>query len=103
VAELVIGEMILLCRRIFQAVDETRANTFNKSQESRFEVQGKTLGLLGLGEAQLASRDDAVAALQDLGQLPGLAGIVGRHHQPGPGLKSDRHDALRARLAITTF
>lgn len=51
--------MILLCRRIFQAVDETRANTFNKSQESRFEVQGKTLGLLGLGNigkqvAQLA-------------------------------------------------
>jgi D-3-phosphoglycerate dehydrogenase len=59
VAELVIGEMILLCRRIFQAVDETRANTFNKSQESRFEVQGKTIGLLGLGNigkqvAQLA-------------------------------------------------
>jgi D-3-phosphoglycerate dehydrogenase len=49
VAELVIGEIIMLSRRIFNAVDETRAHRFVKAQDRRYEVQGKTLGLLGLG------------------------------------------------------
>lgn len=59
VAELVIGEMIVLSRRVVQAVLETEQGQFDKSQVGRFEVRGKTLGILGLGNigkqvAQLA-------------------------------------------------
>lgn len=59
VAELVIGELICLSRRVFDADDETRHSRFVKSQARRFEVRGKTLGIIGLGNigkqvAQLA-------------------------------------------------
>jgi D-3-phosphoglycerate dehydrogenase len=49
VAELVIGEMICLSRRVFEAADEVEHNRFLKSQDRRFEVRGKILGILGLG------------------------------------------------------
>ncbi len=59
VAELVIGELICLSRRVFEAAEETRQSRFVKSQERRYEVRGKTLGILGMGNigkqvAQLA-------------------------------------------------
>ncbi|TVQ97235.1 MAG: 3-phosphoglycerate dehydrogenase [Deltaproteobacteria bacterium] len=49
VAELVIGEILCLSRRVFQAARELDRHEFRKSQKQRFEVQGKTLGILGLG------------------------------------------------------
>jgi len=49
VTELVIGEIIAMSRRLFEAVDETNGSRFLKSQARRFEVRGKTLGVLGLG------------------------------------------------------
>lgn len=49
VTELVFGEIICLSRRVFEAVDETNAHRFLKAQSSRFEINGKTLGILGLG------------------------------------------------------
>lgn len=49
VVELFVGEMICLCRRVFAAARETDNNLFVKSQERRFEVRGKTLGVFGLG------------------------------------------------------
>lgn len=49
VAELVIGEMLCLSRRVFQAARELDRHEFRKSQRQRFEVHGKTLGILGLG------------------------------------------------------
>jgi D-3-phosphoglycerate dehydrogenase len=59
VAEMVIGELICLSRRIFEAARETRDGVFQKSQERRYEIRGKTLGIFGLGNigkqvAQLA-------------------------------------------------
>ncbi len=49
VTELVFGELICLSRRVFDAVDETNHGVFSKSQTHRYEVQGKTLGIFGLG------------------------------------------------------
>lgn len=49
VAELVLGQVLMAARRIPQAWDETRRNHWGKSAIGRFEVKGKTLGILGLG------------------------------------------------------
>ena len=49
VTELVFGEILCLARRVFHAVDETNQNVFDKSQSRRYEVQGKKLGIFGLG------------------------------------------------------
>ncbi len=49
VVELVVGEMIGMSRRVFEAVVETEENRFLKSQSRRYEIRGKTLGIFGLG------------------------------------------------------
>ena len=49
VVELFLGTMICMSRRIFEAVRETDNNEWYKSQKGRFEVRGKRLGVLGLG------------------------------------------------------
>ncbi len=49
VVELVMGEMIALARRLFQAHEETRANRFLKENRHRYELAGRTLGVFGLG------------------------------------------------------
>lgn len=70
VAELVIGELICLSRRVFEATDETRVGKFVKSQERRFEIRDKTIGILGLGNigkqvAQMAAALDMKIAFHD--------------------------------------
>lgn len=49
VTELAFGEIICLARRVFHAAEETNRNHFDKSQKQRYEIQGKTLGIFGLG------------------------------------------------------
>lgn len=49
VTELAFGEILCLSRRVFHAADETRKHSFQKSQRQRYEVFGKKLGILGLG------------------------------------------------------
>jgi D-3-phosphoglycerate dehydrogenase len=49
VVELFIGEMICLSRRVFEAAREIDDHVFAKSQSDRFEIRGKKLGVLGLG------------------------------------------------------
>ncbi|MEM9666241.1 MAG: NAD(P)-dependent oxidoreductase [Bacteroidota bacterium] len=49
VAEMVLGEVICMARRIFTANDAGRQHLWTKSSTRRFEVQGKTLGIIGLG------------------------------------------------------
>lgn len=49
VVELAIAHLIALSRRLYETYDETRAGGFDKSQSERFEVQGRVLGILGLG------------------------------------------------------
>jgi D-3-phosphoglycerate dehydrogenase len=50
VAELVIGELIVLSRRIFDSVSEMGRSVWRKNNTRRYEVMGKTLGILGLGK-----------------------------------------------------
>ncbi len=49
VVELAIGHLVALARRLYETNEHTRAGGFDKSQAERFEVQGRVLGVLGLG------------------------------------------------------
>lgn len=49
VAEMVFGEMITLARRVFHAHESGRQHVWTKDAHRRFELKGKTLGVVGLG------------------------------------------------------
>lgn len=49
VAELVMGEVVMLMRRIFPRSNECHVGTWNKSASNSWEVRGKTLGIVGYG------------------------------------------------------
>lgn len=49
VAELVIGEIVMLMRRIFSRSNATHQGLWDKSATESFEVRGKTLGIIGYG------------------------------------------------------
>jgi D-3-phosphoglycerate dehydrogenase / 2-oxoglutarate reductase len=50
VAELAMGEIILLMRRTFEASTELHRGTWNKSSAGSHEVRGLTLGIVGYGK-----------------------------------------------------
>ncbi len=62
VAELVIGEIILLLRRTFQASTEMHSGAWNKSAAGAHEVRGLTLGIVGYGKigSQLSDLAEAM-------------------------------------------
>ena len=49
VVELAIGHLIALSRRLYETFDDTHAGSWEKSNAERYEVRGKVLGILGLG------------------------------------------------------
>ena len=49
VAELVIGEIVMLLRRITSRSEGAHAGRWDKSAERSYEVRGKTLGIVGYG------------------------------------------------------
>jgi D-3-phosphoglycerate dehydrogenase len=49
VAELVIGEIIMLLRRVFEKSQAAHNKIWDKSSAGSFEVRGKTLGIVGYG------------------------------------------------------
>lgn len=49
VAELVIGEIVMLLRRIFSRSVSAHQGGWDKSADGSFEVRGKTLGIVGYG------------------------------------------------------
>ncbi|MGA2127026.1 MAG: phosphoglycerate dehydrogenase [Xanthobacteraceae bacterium] len=49
VAELVIGEIVMLLRRIFPKSSAAHAGRWDKSAAASFEVRGKILGIVGYG------------------------------------------------------
>lgn len=49
VVELVMGEMICLARRVFDSDRQGRAHQWGKNNVGRYEIMGKTLGIVGLG------------------------------------------------------
>ncbi len=62
VAELVIGEIVMLMRNIFPKSNGAHAGEWDKSAEGSFEVRGKTLGIVGYGNigSQLAGLAEAM-------------------------------------------
>jgi D-3-phosphoglycerate dehydrogenase len=62
VAELAIGEIILLLRRTFQASTEMHRGEWNKSAAGAHEVRGLTLGIVGYGKigSQLSDLAEAM-------------------------------------------
>lgn len=49
VAELVMGEIVMLMRQIFPRSTECHVGTWKKSASNSWEVRGKTLGIVGYG------------------------------------------------------
>ena len=49
VVELVIAHLIALARRLYETNEACRRGEWEKSERERYEIQGKTLGVLGLG------------------------------------------------------
>lgn len=62
VAELAMGEIILLLRRTFQASTEMHGGVWNKSSAGAHEVRGLTLGIVGYGKigSQLSDLAEAL-------------------------------------------
>ena len=49
VVELVIGNMIALSRRLYETNERCRVGQWEKDSHRRFEIMGKNIGILGLG------------------------------------------------------
>ena len=62
VAELVIGEIVMLLRRITPRSAAAHAGKWDKSASDSFEVRGKTLGIVGYGSigSQLSTLAEAM-------------------------------------------
>jgi D-3-phosphoglycerate dehydrogenase len=62
VAELVIGEIVMLLRRIFPRSVSAHRGGWDKSAENSLEVRGKTLGIVGYGNigSQLSNLAEAM-------------------------------------------
>jgi D-3-phosphoglycerate dehydrogenase len=62
VAELVIGEIVMMLRRIFPKSISAHEGGWDKSATNSFEVRGKTLGIVGYGNigSQLANLAEAM-------------------------------------------
>jgi D-3-phosphoglycerate dehydrogenase len=62
VAELVIGEIVMLFRRITSRSEGLHAGRWDKSPDRSYEVRGKTLGIVGYGSigSQLSTMGEAM-------------------------------------------
>ncbi len=49
VVELIVAHLIALSRRLYETCEDTRRGGFDKSSTERYEIQGRVLGVLGLG------------------------------------------------------
>ncbi|MGM0576557.1 MAG: NAD(P)-dependent oxidoreductase [Myxococcota bacterium] len=81
VAELVMGEMITLSRRIFDSVIEMQGSLWRKDNRARFELQGKRIGILGMGNigrqvAQLAQAMGMDVYFYDTALVPREVGVA---------------------------
>jgi D-3-phosphoglycerate dehydrogenase / 2-oxoglutarate reductase len=62
VAELVVGEIVMLLRRVFPRSAAAHAGRWDKSAQDSHEVRGKTLGIIGYGNigSQLSNLAEAM-------------------------------------------
>ncbi len=49
VVEMVFGEMITMARRIYDSVDKSKQHQWTKDNRHRYELRGKSLSIIGLG------------------------------------------------------
>ncbi|MCB9744833.1 MAG: 3-phosphoglycerate dehydrogenase [Alphaproteobacteria bacterium] len=66
VVELVIGAAIALSRRLFESYTAGAEGVWEKSNQSRYEIAGKTLGIVGLGNIGRAVARAAEAMGMDI-------------------------------------
>lgn len=81
VAELVIGELIALSRRVFDSVIEMNESVWRKNSNARYEVLGKTIGVIGLGNigrqvAQLSRALGMEVVFYDSAPIPREVGLA---------------------------
>lgn len=81
VAELVMGELISIARRLFESVPEMANSQWNKGSAGRYELMGKRLGILGLGNigrqvAQLGQALGMEILFFDTGPVPREVGLA---------------------------
>ncbi|MCC6619657.1 MAG: 3-phosphoglycerate dehydrogenase [Deltaproteobacteria bacterium] len=81
VAELVIGELVALSRRVFDSVIEMNESVWRKNSTARYEVLGKRLGVVGFGNigrqvAQLAKALGMEVAFYDSAPIPREVGLA---------------------------
>lgn len=74
VAEMVLGELLVGARRLPDAWDELDRDHWAKSDKGRFEIKGRTLGILGLGNigtqvARLAQAFGMAILFHDEGEV----------------------------------
>jgi D-3-phosphoglycerate dehydrogenase len=73
VAEMVVGFMIMLPRRLYEAASSLKAGRWEKSGLSGTEIRGKTIGLVGLGAVgRLVAAKAAALGLKVLAHDPYL-------------------------------
>lgn len=81
VAELVIGEIISLSRRVFDSVIEMNESVWRKNSTARYEILGKTIGIIGLGNigrqvAQLSRALGMDVVFYDSAPIPREVGLA---------------------------
>ncbi|MFP4643635.1 MAG: NAD(P)-dependent oxidoreductase [Spirochaetales bacterium] len=101
VAELVIGEMILLARRIIPAHEAGRSHMWTKGSHGRHELHGKHLSVIGLGNigrqvARLAEAFGMQVSFYDQSEFAREVGIAFGWHSC-----STLHEAFRTADVVT--
>jgi len=81
VAELVIGEIISLSRRVFDSIIEMSESVWRKNSNARYEVLGKTIGIIGFGNigrqvAQLSRALGIDVVFYDSAPIPREVGLA---------------------------
>ncbi len=81
VVELVFGEMILLARRLFDTATKTQGSLWTKDSRQRYELKGKTISIIGLGNigkqvAQMAEMFGMTVYFHDSRELAREVGVT---------------------------
>jgi len=81
VAEMVIGELIMLSRRLFDSVSQMASSVWLKDNSARYELYGKRLGIVGLGNigrqvAQLGQAMGMEILFFDSAEVPREVGLA---------------------------
>jgi D-3-phosphoglycerate dehydrogenase len=81
VAEMVIGELVMLSRRLYDSVSQMASSVWRKDNQARYELYGKRLGIVGLGNigrqvAQLGQAMGMEILFHDSAEVPREVGLA---------------------------